>query len=54
MLKGRRQSSDSGPRGLAAESGAGEGRDRSRPFYWAAFIQSGEWEPMAQAAGARD
>jgi CHAT domain-containing protein/lipopolysaccharide biosynthesis regulator YciM len=54
MLKGQRQSSDSGQRGIGVELGAGRARDRSHPFYWAAFIQSGEWKPMARAAGARD
>ena len=28
--------------------------DRSHPFYWAAFIQSGDWRPMnAQASPAK-
>jgi CHAT domain-containing protein/tetratricopeptide (TPR) repeat protein len=55
MLKGQRESSDSSQRrGIGTELGAGKGGDRSHPFYWAAFIQSGEWKPMAQAAGKRD
>jgi CHAT domain-containing protein/tetratricopeptide (TPR) repeat protein len=54
MLRGQRQSSDSGQRGIGSELGAGKGRDRSHPFYWAAFIQSGEWKPMTTIPGARD
>ncbi|MFL6229739.1 MAG: CHAT domain-containing protein [Pyrinomonadaceae bacterium] len=54
MLRGAGQTSGSTQRGIAAELGGRKAGDRSHPFYWAAFIQSGEWKPMAQAASAKD
>jgi CHAT domain-containing protein/Tfp pilus assembly protein PilF len=54
MLTGRKQESGAGgaQRGLAgAVGGQPQAGDRSHPFYWAAFIQSGDWRPMRQVRG---
>jgi CHAT domain-containing protein len=53
MLSGAQKASGAQQRGLGGDqSGSGRGRDinRSHPFYWAAFIQSGAWQSMSQVA----
>jgi len=52
MLKGgTAQEASAAQRGLGSELGAGsKPSDRSHPFYWAAFIQSGDWRPVAGQA----
>jgi CHAT domain-containing protein len=37
-------------RGLGGELGATKTTDRSHPFYWASFIQSGAWTAMTDKA----
>ncbi len=47
MLRGgARGDGASGSRGLGEPSTAKAAADRSHPFYWAAFIQSGEWKSL--------
>ena len=48
MLTGtRRDEAGAAQRGLAgAPGGKTQTANRSHPFYWAAFIQSGDWRPM--------
>jgi CHAT domain-containing protein len=52
MLKGGGQEPSGPQRGLAGElGGPRKAGDRSHPFYWAAFIQSGDWRPIAARQG---
>jgi CHAT domain-containing protein len=47
MLTGREAEGGAQQRGLSGQPGAAApAGDRSHPFYWAAFIQSGDWRPM--------
>lgn len=48
MIKSKRpETTASAQRGLASEIGQPTGTaDRSHPFYWASFIQSGDWRSM--------
>lgn len=51
MISGAQKASGGQSRGLGGEQvGGNRGRDinRSHPFYWAAFIQSGAWQGMSQ------
>ncbi len=52
MLKGgTAQKTADAQRGLLGNAGT---ENRSHPFYWASFIQSGEWRTMeAKAVGAK-
>ncbi|HEY9285181.1 MAG TPA: CHAT domain-containing protein, partial [Pyrinomonadaceae bacterium] len=45
MLRGKSQAGAGGARGLGGQLG-GRGADRGHPYFWAAFIQSGDWRPM--------
>jgi CHAT domain-containing protein len=56
MIKSTTTQSQSGAqRGLGGELGLSvKAADRSHPFYWASFIQSGAWTAMTdKPAGAR-
>ena len=54
MLKGAGPAQAGSRRGVGAELGAAQVTDRRHPYYWAAFIQSGDWRGMqAQPAGAK-
>ncbi|HEX6622327.1 MAG TPA: CHAT domain-containing protein, partial [Pyrinomonadaceae bacterium] len=46
MIKGRSAAARDHTRGLSGASMGAAATDRSHPFYWASFIQSGEWQPM--------
>jgi CHAT domain-containing protein len=46
MIRNARR--DEGGQSRALSSDARPRADRSHPFFWAAFIQSGEWRPMKQ------
>jgi CHAT domain-containing protein len=46
MLRGARQGDSGAQRGLGEQLGVAK-TDRSHPYYWAAFIQSGDWRPIA-------
>ena len=48
MLRSGAQAAAGGQRGLAGQTGqpAAAAGDRSHPFYWASFIQSGEWRGL--------
>jgi len=46
MLGGARQAGDAKQRGLGTQPSGVAKADRSHPFFWAAFIQSGDWRPM--------
>ncbi|HZH32001.1 MAG TPA: CHAT domain-containing protein [Pyrinomonadaceae bacterium] len=53
MIQGSKALKEGTGRGiLGARTRAGKG-DRRHPFYWAAFIQSGEWRAMTHRAPAR-
>ncbi|MDQ3133768.1 MAG: CHAT domain-containing protein [Acidobacteriota bacterium] len=57
MLKGgtARKTADAPQRGLLGAAGGKAGtEDRSHPFYWASFIQSGEWRAMESVPTVRD
>jgi CHAT domain-containing protein len=45
MLRGMSQAGAGGARGLGGRLG-GTGAGRGHPYFWAAFIQSGDWRPM--------
>lgn len=49
MLKGAQQSRERQSRGLAlSDKDTNKPLDRSHPFFWASFIQSGDWRPLAE------
>jgi CHAT domain-containing protein/tetratricopeptide (TPR) repeat protein len=52
MLRGGGTAAGGLKRGLGAAAKVVE-RDYSHPYYWAAFIQSGDWRAMSQPAQAR-
>jgi CHAT domain-containing protein len=54
MLRGKGRVAAGGrARGIAGDLPS-KGADRSHPYFWAAFIQSGDWRPMnARPAGAK-
>ena len=45
MLRGQGRAAAGRARGLGGQPG-GKGADRAHPYFWAAFIQSGDWRPM--------
>ncbi|HEV2798975.1 MAG TPA: CHAT domain-containing tetratricopeptide repeat protein [Pyrinomonadaceae bacterium] len=55
MLKGNRSEPQAAPgttqqqqqRGLSGTTGRTQAEERSHPFYWASFIQSGEWRSLS-------
>jgi CHAT domain-containing protein len=49
MLQGGRSATKGQSRGLGAASKVAE-QDYSHPYYWAAFIQSGDWRGMGEQA----
>jgi CHAT domain-containing protein/tetratricopeptide (TPR) repeat protein len=54
MLKGDGQAGGGPQRGLGDQLGGAAKAGRSHPYFWAAFIQSGDWRPMnAQPPAAR-
>jgi CHAT domain-containing protein len=54
MIGSLRQSQTGQGRSLQTEPGAARGADRSHPYFWASFIQSGDWRGMGpQPAGVR-
>lgn len=49
MLMGAQQSRERQSHGLAlSDKGPNKPVDRSHPFFWASFIQSGDWRPLAE------
>ncbi|MFL6210927.1 MAG: tetratricopeptide repeat protein [Pyrinomonadaceae bacterium] len=46
LLHGGRQADGGQQRGLQSDMGNSSARDWAHPFYWAAFIQSGDWRSM--------
>jgi CHAT domain-containing protein len=44
MLRGNDQIQSGDPRGLTLATGPK--KDRKHPFFWASFIQSGDWRSM--------
>ena len=51
MLRGGKQASGGQQRGLQSDVGSdGSERDWSHPFYWASFIQSGDWRSLGEQA----
>lgn len=46
MLKGQTATTRDQTRGLSGGGADGAANDRRHPFYWASFIQSGDWQPM--------
>ncbi len=49
MLRGDKQASGGQQRGLQSDVGsAGSERDWTHPFYWASFIQSGDWRSLGE------
>jgi CHAT domain-containing protein/Tfp pilus assembly protein PilF len=54
MIGNLRQGQTVQGRSLQTESSAGRGAGRSHPYFWASFIQSGDWRGMnPQPAGVR-
>jgi CHAT domain-containing protein len=51
MIKSGATEGASGPTRGMQSAGALKATDRSHPFYWAAFIQSGDWRSMNGKAG---
>ncbi len=52
MLRGQGHRASGSQRGLGVE-GAGATTARSHPYFWAAFIQSGDWRSMGGVAGRK-
>jgi CHAT domain-containing protein len=46
MLKGRTAAAGGRSRGLSVRDDKRAAADRRHPFYWASFIQSGDWQPV--------
>jgi CHAT domain-containing protein/Tfp pilus assembly protein PilF len=53
MIKGRTTGTNGQRNRGLANSAGGSAPGRSHPFYWASFIQSGEWQPMSGSATRR-
>ncbi len=50
MLRGGEQVQSTKDRGVSTERGGQMKQSRSHPFFWASFIQSGDWRSMNSRA----